>query len=237
MGTVLAWYSRHQHQGMMNSQCVIVVALFSLVCSSPLPQDPNDEVEVISGPVSTNEGGYDWFGGFGGFHPRVRVFVIPVRDTNYDYQESGTGDIGGFLGILKSILGARPSQTDLESTEGVESRPCILCDLLQDSFTDVQDHIDDVKNRENEVDFVGGEDGFDTNNSNHTQKVLEDGTILHINKTTISNTDEDGNTFFFHKSIIHNVGGADQEDNAEVEFDNIDDTEELETGIDDGLIV
>ena len=61
--------------------------------------------------MSTNEGDYDYngFGGFGDFIPRVRVFVIPVQESDYDYADSsaGTGDIGGFLGILKSILGAR----------------------------------------------------------------------------------------------------------------------------------
>merc|ERR1712215_653384 len=229
--------SRSAERAMMN-QCRIVLAIFCLVSSSPLPQDPNDEVEVISGPVSTNEGGYDGFGGFGGFggfRPRVRVFVIPTKDTDYNYGDGGSGDVGGFLGILKSILGISPFQTDTASAEGVGNRSCLLCDLLQDTFTNVRDHIDDVKNRENEVDFVESEDGFDINNSTHTQKVLEDGTVLHINKTTISDTDEDGNTFFFHKSVIHNVGGSNHEDDEEGEFDNVDDTEEIENGIDDGL--
>jgi len=85
------------------------LAILGLVYGTPLPQDPNDEVEVISGPVSTNEGDYDYngFGGFGGFSPRVRVYVIPVEQTDYDYSDSSTRDIGGFLGILKSILGSR----------------------------------------------------------------------------------------------------------------------------------
>merc|ERR1712236_189491 len=225
-------------QKAMINQCGIVVAIFCLVSSTPLPQDPNDEVEVISGPVSTNEGGYDGFGGFGGFggfRPRVRVFVIPARDTDYDSEDGGYGDFGGFLGILKSILGTRPTQTDTASGESVANRSCLLCDLLQDTFTNVQDHIDDVRNRENEVDFVEGEVGFEINNSTHTKQVLEDGTVLHINKTTISDTDEDGNTFFFHKSVIHNVGGSDKKDDGEEEYENIDDTEEIETGIDDGL--
>ena len=71
--------------------------------------DPNDEVEVISGPVSTNEGDFDFngFGGFGGSGPRIRVFVVPVENTDYDYEQRGHGNIGGFLSILKSILGAR----------------------------------------------------------------------------------------------------------------------------------
>ena len=58
---------------------------------------------MISGPISTNEGDYD-YSGFGGFVPRVRVFLIPVQESE---QDSSIGDVGGFLGILKSILGAR----------------------------------------------------------------------------------------------------------------------------------
>jgi len=125
----------------------------------------------------------------------------------------------------------------LTETEVVEEKqPCFLCDLLQDTITSVQGHVDDVRDRENEIDFVEGEDGFKINNSTHTQKVLEDGTVLHINKTTISDTDEDGNSFFFHRSVIHNVGGGDQEDAPEEEFETEGEAEELETGIDDGLI-
>eukprot|EP00092_Neocalanus_flemingeri_P014740 GFUD01015906.1.p1 GENE.GFUD01015906.1~~GFUD01015906.1.p1 ORF type:complete len:222 (+),score=60.22 GFUD01015906.1:116-781(+) len=220
----------------MLKEIFIVFGLLALVWGTPLPQDPNDEVEVISGPVSTNEGDFDGFGGFGGFGPRVRVFVIPVQDTDYDYEERGSSNIGGFLEILKSILGARSYPTLTESKVEVEQRPCLLCDLLQDTFTNVQGQIDDVRNRENEVDFVEGEDGFDINNSTHTQKVLEDGTVLHINKTTISDTDEDGNSFFFHKTVFHNVGGDEQTDTDEEDFDIVEEAEELETGIDDGLI-
>merc|ERR1712215_129466 len=120
--------------------------------------------------------------------------------------------------------------------DGVKNRSCLLCDLLQDTFTDVQDHIDDVKNRENEVDFVEGEDGFDINNSTHIQKVLEDGTVVHINKTTISDTDEDGNTFFSHQSVVHNIGGGDQDEVIEEENEIEDEAEELETGVDPGLV-
>ena len=78
----------------MKIKCVSFVGSFS---------DPNDEVELINGgPVSTNDGDYD-YSGFGGFVPRVRVFLIPVQESQND---SSTGDVGGFLGILKSIFAA-----------------------------------------------------------------------------------------------------------------------------------
>jgi len=126
----------------------------------------------------------------------------------------------------------------LTETEVVdEKRPCLLCDLLQDTFTDVQDHIDSVRDRENEIDFIEGEDdSFEINNSTHIQKVLEDGTVVHINKTTIADTDEDGNSFFFHHSVVHNIGGGDQDEVIEEENEIEDEAEELETGVDPGLV-
>merc|ERR1712168_1132218 len=200
---------------------VVVPSLLCLITSSPLPQDPNDEVELISGgPVSTNDGDYD-YSGFGGFVPRVRVFLIPVQESEND---SSIGDVGGFLGILKSIFAAGPSPTLTETAAVDENKSCFLCELLDDTLSEVQGHIDDVRDRENELGI---------NNSTHTKKVLDDGTVLHINKTIIADTDEDGNSFFFHRSVIHNVGEEDQLEGGEEEFET---EAEADDGIDDGLI-
>jgi len=85
---------------------------------------------------------------------------------------------------------------------------------------------------------------------------LDDGSIVHINKTTISDTDEDGNSFFFHKSVIHTVSDgqtSNEEEDVEEEAltgdpesieegdDNLKEEEEksggVETaGVDDGLM-
>jgi len=37
--------------------------------------------------------------------------------------------------------------------------------------------------------------------------VLPDGSVVHINKTVIADTDENGNSFFLHRSVVHNFGG------------------------------
>jgi len=209
---------------------LVVPSLLCLVTSSPLPQDPNDEVELINGgPVSTNDGDYD-YSGFGGFVPRVRVFLIPAQESEND---SSIGDVGGFLGILKSIFAAGQSPTLTETTAVDENKSCFLCELLDETLSDVQGHIDDVRDRENEVDFIEGENGLGINNSTHTKKVLEDGTVLHINKTIIADTDEDGNSFFLHRSVIHNVGEDDQLEGGEEVFET---EAEDEDGIDDGLV-
>merc|ERR1712203_171503 len=101
---------------------------------------------------------------------------------------------------------------------------------------------------------MGSDEGFDVNNSTHTTKVLDDGSVVHINKTTISDTDEDGNSFFFHKSVIHTISdGQTSNDEEDVEEealtgdpeyiengDNLDEEEKsggVETaGVDDGLM-
>jgi len=207
-------------------QLVLSSVLISVLSATPLPQDPNDEVEVISGPVSTNDGDFN-FGG--GFFPRVRVFLHPADTTG----EGSIGGVEGFLDILKSVFGSSPtSNTNKDETA---KRPCVLCNLFDETISDVQDHIDSVRDRENEIDLGEGDEGFNINNSTHTKTVLEDGTVVHINKTTISNTDDDGNSFFFHRSIIHNVGNNDGRDIIDEGLPEEEEAEELETGVDDGL--
>lgn len=53
--------------------------------------------------------------------------------------------------------------------------PCLLCDVFDDSFRSVRDHIDGVRDRENEVgldfpDFIDNDEP-DVNNSTHTTQV------------------------------------------------------------------
>jgi hypothetical protein len=72
--------------------------------------------------------------------------------------------------------------------------------------------------------------------------VLEDGSVAHINKTTISDTDEDGNTFIFHKSVVVVRGdsetNADEEDPVEdipAEEENTEILQVSDFGVDEGL--
>merc|ERR1712037_183138 len=110
-------------------------------------------------------------------------------------------------------------------------------ELLEGHLKDVREHIDDVRDRENEIggDYDLGndsdEEGFDVNNSTHTTKVLEDGSVVHINKTTISDTDDDGNSFFFHKSVIHTVNDGETSNGKEGAVTEEEEEEEVLTGI------
>ena len=171
----------------------------------------------------------------------------------------------------KQYLCFRPSlvSSSEDDTAVTESkRPCLLCSFFKDSFDDVQDHINTVKDRENEIDFDPKEDGLDVNNSTHTRKVkirmsfhdlycnlpphqvLEDGSVVHINKTVIADTDEDGNSFFFHRAVFHNIGNSEaseENDNTEDEEKTVEEVSDLsneeeepedypETGVDEGLL-
>jgi len=251
-----------------------VLIVSTLAAPSPQEGDPNDDVEVLlNGPVSTNDPDYDYGGDYGGFFgsgfpslfgaPRVRVVVVPVDEVGPD------GGVGGLGDILSSIFGptrdlAPPSEEGVDSAGDCGAMCTFIKELLEGHLKGVREHIDDVRDRENEIggDYDLGSDsdsaGFDVNNSTHTTKVLEDGSVVHINKTTISDTDEDGNSFFFHKSVIHTVSDGKEGNGKEGEealagipeyvvdessgtpeyVDNGEDVEEEEKsgGVDDGLM-
>ena len=70
-------------------------------------------------------------------------------------------------------------------------------------------------------------------------KVLDDGSVVHINKTTIADTDENGNSFFFHRAVIHNIGNPDSDavdTPALEERQEESQGSEVESGVDAGLL-
>merc|ERR1712020_697595 len=211
------------------------ISFISQVFSSPLPQDPDDDAEVFGGPVRTNTDYESDFipGGFGGFRPRVRVVVLPlggIEDTESGFPSQRPHSFGNVFNILRSILGNRPSlvpSAEDDSTVPEDKKPCFICSFFKDSFDDVQDHINTVRDRENEIDFDPKEDGLAINNSTHTTKVLEDGSVVHINKTVIADTDEDGNSFFFHRAVFHNIGSNDDSNVEEEEEENVEEVFDL----------
>jgi len=232
----------------------LFVSLLVQTFAHPVAQfDPNDDAEVFSGPINSNAGEYDDYDYFGTFVPRVRVFVIPVSgsssssDDYYDYPDivQQRPSFDSLFSILKSMLAPR-TFVPTNSTATSSNEDCFLCSVFRDSFDSVQDHIDSVRDRENEVfdDSIDDDEALDVNNSTHTTKVLDDGSVVHINKTTIADTDEDGNSFFFHRAVIHNFGTPD--DTPEVSDDSVDDyqepqiedavTDTEETGVDAGLL-
>ena len=74
--------------------------------------------------------------------------------------------------------------------------------------------------------------------------------MVHINKTVIADTDEDGNSFFFHRAVFHNIGNSEvseENDGNETEEKTVEEVSDLsneeeepedepETGVDEGLL-
>merc|ERR1711868_180478 len=211
----------------LNMKVFLLSVAFSvtIISAGPMPQDPNDDAEVFSGPIDSSAGDpdYDYFGSIFP-RPRVRVIVVPIAP---DYSDSEDYDYP-----LPTFGHSPPSFNP-------------LFHLLKTFFgPPVSSNTTEVEATRNEIDFDVTDDSLDVNNSTHTTKVLDDGTIVHINKTTISDTDEDGNSFFFHQAVIHNIGAPEDEVNENQNKDNYDpelaldedDIENDDDGVDSGLI-
>merc|ERR1712126_90016 len=60
-----------------------------------------------------------------------------------------------------------------------------------------------------------GEGEYDHHNSTFDEKVLPEGSVVRVNRTTIKDTDENGNSFFFSGSVHHVLQEADGEEEEE----------------------
>merc|ERR1711909_38257 len=106
MGSVFRAFS--QTASIMKA-ALVILAIAYLTRALPVAQeDPNDDVEVLSGgPFDSRAGDQD--PGF--LFPRIRVFLVPVssRDSDYyeddDYSESRGPPIDSLLSILQSCFG------------------------------------------------------------------------------------------------------------------------------------
>jgi len=124
---------------------ILFLFLVAQSLAVPLPQDPNDDAEVFSGPINSNAGDND-YDYFGSFVPRVRVFLIPSRSTAddyfYDYPDvvRERPSFDSLFNIVKSFLGSRPSSIT-PSNKTVSDEKCFLCSIFKDSFDNVQDRV------------------------------------------------------------------------------------------------
>merc|ERR1712115_67428 len=193
--------------------------LLSYGAPSPQDSDPNDDVEVLRGG--------------------------PVSTNDYDYSDND------YSGIGTSTQDTQDSGLGSSSGSEEESECGYMCTIFKDlfNFDGIQETIDAVRDQENEIDGDFDEDGYAVNNSTHTKKVLDDGTVLHINKTVIADTDDNGNSFVIHRSVIHTFEGDIEVDDVEKVEPAEDDAaqpteasvetfmkkEDTATGVDDGL--
>jgi len=116
----------------------------------------------------------------------------------------------------KDFLGASDKE-DKEDTDEEEAASekcdgllCLLFKALGSRVKHIEDEIKEIQqNRENEV-----EENSREPETTYEEKVLDDGTIVKINRTRYSDVSEDGSSYFgFHStSFVSGAGGDDKND-------------------------
>merc|ERR1711936_1466716 len=178
--------------------------------SSEGVEEPGPVVVV----VDSSGGGPLDFGGLGGFGDFGRF-------PGFNHQQcSGFGDESTpEISIdLSDIFGRRPS--------GDGSRVPGIINTLFDALGGHLGVQVDSEGGEGTVTLHGGEGGpvgdgeYDHHNSTFDEKVLPDGSVVRVNRTTIKDTDENGNSFFFSSSVHHVLQEGDAEEESEEEIPN-----------------
>merc|ERR1712156_1095647 len=116
-------------------------------------------------------------------------------EDRIDIQDTVTDDIIPEIPLMTSFFDEHlPSKDDEEKVE--------LCGFICSILKQFDEKLKDI---ESSIKNIKGDQGQqDINNSTYTEKVLEDGTIVKVNRTIISDTSDDGNSYFFHSTSFHN---------------------------------
>merc|ERR1712126_175042 len=208
-------------------------SLFALAFAAPAPQEltvtVGDSSEGVEAPgpvvvvVDSSDGGPLDFGGLGGFGDFGRFpgfnpqqfsgfGDFPSRlPSSFGFENESTPEISI---DLSEIFGRRPS--------GDGSR---VPGIINTIFDALGGHLGvqiGTDGGEGTVSLHGGEgDGeYDHHNSTFDEKVLPDGSVVRVNRTTIKDTDENGNSFFFSSSVHHVLQEGDAEEESEEEIPN-----------------
>jgi len=232
--------------GRMSSPAITLSSLFALTLAAPTPQEftvtVGDSSEGVEEPglvivVDSSDGGPLDFGGLGGFgdfgrfpgfnHQQFSGFGdFPSRlPASFGFEDESTPEISI---DLSDIFGRRPSSGDGDRVPGIINT---LFDALG-GHLGVQ--IDSEGGSEGTVTLHGGDGGpvgdneYDHHNSTFAEKLLPDGSVVRVNRTTIKDTDENGNSFFFSSSVHHVLqeGGDEEEEGSEEELPAVTDVEE-----------
>merc|ERR1712226_41349 len=222
---------------LFNMKSVALLTLFFVTFGATLPvDDPNDDVELV--PIENTNQGDPELSGVGGGGDFVPVIVI--RTSNSPFGGSGGsfggfgGGMGGFPSLFNNFFGSAAGGSDSlvpdidpkdfleekEEEEGEKECDGLLCLLFKALGTRVKHIEDEIKeiqeNRKNEVE-EGGEREPETT---YEEKVLEDGTVVKINRTRYSDVSDDGTSYFGFHSTSFVSGGDDDDDDNKEEADN-----------------
>merc|ERR1719431_680223 len=123
--------------------------------------------------------------------PEDEVELVPAIESENDYDEDGIPEIPLMTSFFDEHLPTKDDEDKVELCGFI----CSILKQFDGKLKDIESSIKSIK---------GVRDQQDINNSTYTEKVLEDGTIVKVNKTIISDTSDDGNSYFFHSTSFHN---------------------------------
>merc|ERR1712212_958569 len=232
--------------GRMSSPAALLLSsLFPIALAAPAPQEltvtVGDSSEGVEEPelvvvVDSSDGGPHGFGGLGGFGDFGK---FPGFDPQ---QFTGFGD---FPSRLPSSFGFNDESTpeiSIDLSDIFGRRPSgdggRVPGIINTLFDALGGHLGvqiGTDGGEGTVTLHGAEGGpvgdgeYDHHNSTFDEKVLSDGSVVRVNRTTIKDTDENGNSFFFSSSVHHVLqegDGEEEEGSEEGEIPAVTDVEE-----------
>merc|ERR1712130_259278 len=204
---------------------LLLSSLFALALAAPAPQEltvtVGDSSEGVEEPglvvvLDSSDGGPLGFGGFGdfgkfpGFNPQQFSGFgdFPSRlPSSFGFDDESTPEISI---DLSDIFGRRPS--------GNGGRVPGIINTLFDALGGHLGVQIDSEGGEGTVSLDGVEGGpvgdgeYDHHNSTFDEKVLPDGSVVRVNRTTIKDPDANGNSFFFSSSVHHVLQEGDGEE-------------------------
>jgi len=230
---------------MSSPAALLLASLFTIALAAPAPQEltvtVGDSSEGVEEPglvvvVDSSDGGPLGFGGLGGFgdfgkFPGFNPQQFPGfgdfpsrLPSSFGFDDESTPEISI---DLSDIFGRRPS--------GDGGRVPGIINTLFDALGGHLGVQIGTDGGEGTVTLHGAEGGpvgdgeYDHHNSTFDEKVLADGSVVRVNRTTIKDTDENGNSFFFSSSVHHVLqegDGEEEEGSEEGEIPAVTDIEE-----------
>merc|ERR1719431_1332250 len=123
--------------------------------------------------------------------PEDEVELVPAIESENDYDEDGIPEIPLMTSFFDEHLPTKDDEDKVELCGFI----CTILKQFDEKLKDIESSIKSIKH---------DRDQQDINNSTYTEKVLPDGTIVKVNRTIISDTSDDGNSYFFHSTSFHN---------------------------------
>merc|ERR1712212_777720 len=223
--------------GRMSSPAALLLSsLFPIALAAPAPQEltvtVGDSSEGVEEPelvvvVDSSDGGPHGFGGLGGFGDFGK---FPGFDPQ---QFSGFGDFPSRLPASFNFDDESTPEISIDLSDIFGRQPSgdggRVPGIMNTLFDALGGHLGvqvDPEGGEGTVTLHGAEGGpvgdgeYDHHNSTFDEKVLPDGSVVRVNRTTIKDTDENGNSFFFSSSVHHVLQEGDAEEESEQEIPN-----------------